>query len=125
MPLRRSIALVAILGIGAFVAIYWQSIFLGVAMLSSDSRPALLADAEWNSPSSARDFNARFVAGKRSDDLIDWLKQNDFAIDSGNGHAERTMQSLPCNERLTVNWQSDAAGRLISAKAVIFEAGCL
>jgi hypothetical protein len=122
---RRFIILAAVLGIGIVAAMNLRGILLGAAMLSDDSRPALLTNARWNDPASAHKFNSTFSPGTSVDELIGWLKQNGFTLTSGKGHAERQLKSLPCNERLVVEWQSDNQSRIVVASAAVSESGCL
>lgn len=94
-------------------------------MFLADSRPTLLADAKWNDPSTAQNFNARFAPGTESDELVAWLRGNDFEVQADKGRAERKVSSLPCNERVVVSWQSDAGGRIAERRATVTESGCL
>lgn len=125
MRLRRSVSLTVILAIAVVIAINWQAILLGGSMILAESRPALLADANWNDPSTAKNFNARFAPGTKSNELVAWLRGNDFEIQAGKGRAERKVSSLPCNERVVVSWQSDAGGRIAERRAIVTESGCL
>lgn len=111
--------------LGAVVALNWQGIALGVAVHFAERRPALLADAEWNQPVTARSFLSRFQPGTSEAELLEWLNSNDFSVDRDSGRADRLIRSLPCNERVEVRWSSAPGDAIASAEARISEAGCL
>ena len=102
----------------------WQGILLGLAVASAEKRPALLDDADWEKPASARQFNARFVSGAPESALLDWLSANRFEVHRKDGRAERRVRSLPCNERIEISWTAKAK-RLTAVSAMVREAGCL
>lgn len=59
----KRILLAGALTLGLLLALNWQGIMLALAMIASEKRPSLLADAEWNKPQSAVAFNRRFLIG--------------------------------------------------------------
>lgn len=99
--------------------------FLTWAFLTAEQRPALLKDAGWNDPASAKAFGNRFHAGVPEAELLAWLADQDFEIDRGRRTADRAIGGLPCNERAFVTWTVDAGSRLANAEAILSEAGCL
>jgi hypothetical protein len=117
--------ILGILGVTAvLIALYWQEILLSLAMSTAESRPSLLVNARWNDAESPPAFRSTFPSGKPEQELLDWLKANEFEVHAERGMAQRTIRSLPCNERVVVNWRS-AGGRLSETKATVREAGCL
>ncbi len=108
-----------------FLVFNWQGLLLGYAMLTDEERPALLDDARWNDPGSARKFNARFGKGAPESDLIDWLADNDFVRAADTRSAQRNIRSLPCNENITISWNADARHSLTLATARVQQSGCL
>lgn len=106
------------------VAFNFDALMLGAAVLFGDKRPALLRDARWDDPSSAKQFNQRFVAGTDEALLLEWLQANRFVVSAARGHADRLIESLPCGEVVGVSWRSDE-GKLVDAAATVTEAGCL
>lgn len=124
MTLPRFVSSVVFVALAAALLLNWQTILLSGSILLSDTRPALLADAKWNDPATARKFNSRFVTGTASAELVEWLRQNDFQVRADQGRAERKISSLPCNERVVVTWRSDS-GRLAERRATVTESGCL
>jgi hypothetical protein len=102
----------------------WQTVMLGVAMLMAEGRPALLSDAAWNDPASARRFNSRFHSGVPESELVAWLNRNKFTTGVP-GHASRSIASLPCNEQAEIAWSSRSDGTIAAASARLSEAGCL
>lgn len=113
------------MGLGLIIALNWQIVVFGIAVASSESRPALLEGAGWNDPGSAVRFNQRFAKGTAERDLIAWLHDNRFAVDPHNKRAERLIESLPCNERVEINWSAPFGDTLKDASATVHEAGCL
>ena len=106
------------------VAFSFDALILGAAVLFGDKRPALLRDARWDEPDSAKQFNQRFVAGTEEALLVDWLQNNRFAVDQTQRRADRLVESLPCGELVEVSWQA-REGKLLDAAATVAEAGCL
>jgi hypothetical protein len=106
-------------------ALNFQSIMFAIAFATAKGRPALLSDAGWGKPTSARKFATRFAPGVAESDLLEWLNANRFAIDHAKSSADRRISSLPCNEDVRVTWAADATGRLKTASAEVSEAGCL
>lgn len=124
--------LAALIALGLFVAgstslavFAWPSLAVGTAALSAETRPALLGDVGWGRAGSTSHFKARFRAGSPASALLEWLQANDFSVDLARQRATREIRGVPCQERVTVNWQADQRGNLIDANAVIAEAGCL
>lgn len=113
------------IGIAALVALNFETVNFVVAMLFSEKRPSILRDARWNDPVSAHRFNREFKMGTAEDELLAWLERNQFTIDRSAKHADRFVESLPCNERVVVIWASDGQGRLQRSTANVTEAGCL
>jgi hypothetical protein len=105
--------------------INWQTVWLCVAILTSEQRPALLKEASWDDPASAVRFERRFHAGAPERDLVDWLNDNRFAVNGSARKANRAVNGLPCNEDISVTWTRDATGRLTSADAVVTQVACL
>lgn len=106
------------------IALNLDHLAFASAVLTAERRPALLADAQWNEPASARRFSMRFHSGTGERELLAWLESNKFTVEPGAGHATRLIRSLPCNEFLDVTWR--ASGHVISsAEARVSEAGCL
>jgi hypothetical protein len=114
--------LVAGLAVTVLVALTWDRLALGVAMALSESRPALLRDAEWGKPAPA--FHQLFKDGTPEADLLHWLDANHFEIDGRVPSASRRIRSLPCNERVRVSWAA-TNGTIRDSRAVVSEAGCL
>jgi hypothetical protein len=103
----------------------WRTVVSLLAFGMAERRPELLADARWHVPSSAVNFDKRFGHGAGEGALISWLRANRFQIDRSDGRAQRLVSSLPCNERIYVNWSTDQTGRIREATAAVEEAGCL
>ncbi len=120
IPLWGCLAAAALLG----GLIYMGLGAIGLAVSSAESRPELLRDAEWGKQGSARSFERRFQRGTPESGLLSWLGANRFTIDRSAGRASRRIESLPCNERIDVGWTIDNEGGLISATAMVYEAGC-
>lgn len=91
----------------------------------SERRPALLADAGWDAPASARRFSNRFQGGVREKELLDWLEANAFSIDREAGVATRVLHGFPCTEAIQIRWSKTSADVLAGAEAEVSEAGCL
>lgn len=119
------VALIACATLAALAYIERERLLFAVATGASAKRPDLLADAKWNHPDSAAAFRRRFHPGVTERELIDWLGKNRFVLDSGRRAATRRIQSLPCNERITIVWSADSSGKLTTADASVGEAGCL
>ena len=123
---RKWVIVAALAGLLVVVtALNFQSIMLAIAFSTAEGRPALLSDAGWGKPTTARKFAHRFAPGAAESDLLEWLDANRFAIDHANRSADRRISSLPCNEDVRVTWSADAAGKLKTADAEVSEAGCL
>ena len=103
------------------VVLTWQNIMLGIAFALSEKTPALLRDAEWDTPVLA--FNQRFSAGTPETNLLQWLDENNFEV-IRNGRAKRTIDGLPCREQIEVSWIA-VDGTISEGNAVVSEAGCL
>ena len=102
-----------------------QNLLWGVVVISAEKRPALLADAAWDQPASARAFTSRFRSGTDGEELLAWLATNKFAIDQRAGRATRLVRSVPCNESIQVAWNTLPGNKIDKATARIREAGCL
>jgi hypothetical protein len=102
-----------------------QSLLWAVAVLSAEKRPALLADARWEQPTSARAFRSRFQSGTDESELLAWLATNKFSVDQHAGRAIRLVRSVPCNESIQIEWTSLPGNKIDSPIARIREAGCL
>ena len=111
-------------GVLALVVFNFEALMFGAAVLFGDKRPVLLRDARWDDPGSAKQFNQRFVAGAEEALLLEWLKNNRFAVDPASKRAERLVESLPCGEFVEVSWRAEE-GKLLDAAATVAEAGCL
>lgn len=119
------ITLIACATLAALAYVERERLLFAVAVGTSETRPDLLADAKWNRPDSAAAFRQRFHAGVVERDLISWLRENRFVLDSSQRAANRRIESLPCNERITITWAADSDGKLTTADARVSEAGCL
>ncbi|MGV9006695.1 MAG: hypothetical protein ACOH1H_08175 [Brevundimonas sp.] len=113
------------LGLLVLAALNFEALAFGAAALFGEKRPALLSDAGWQDPPSARHFANRFLPGSAESDLLKWLLDNRFDIDRTRMKAERTVAGFPCNEAIEIIWISDGTGRIHSAVATVSEAGCL
>lgn len=98
---------------------------LTLALLLSEQRPALLEDADWDDPTSAKAFGKRFHAGVPEAELVEWLGKKDFEVDRARRTADRSIEGLPCNEFIIVTWTAGRAGRLESATATVRQIACL
>jgi hypothetical protein len=123
IPLWGCLAIVALLG--GLVYSCRNAVGLGLAVSTAETRPALLRDAEWEKPGSARLFARQFHSGTPAAELLSWLRENGFTIDRAAAHASRTIGGLPCAERIDIDWRTDGGGRLTGATAMVREAGCL
>lgn len=119
------IALIASVCLAGLVYFNREGLLFAVAVSSSDRRPDLLADAKWSRADSATAFRRRFHPGVAEKELVSWLRDNRFTLDSASHEATRQIESLPCNERIAVAWSVDQGGKLTSSKAFVTEAGCL
>lgn len=125
-PHRRWIWLAgAVVALGALAALNWQTVTFSWAIASAERRPALLADAEWNEPATARRFLNRFQPGTNENELLEWLESNKFDVDRNAGHATKLISSLPCNERVEIKWSRRPNNTLDNVDARVSEAGCL
>lgn len=106
-------------------ALNFQWIMLTAGFATAEGRPALLSDAEWGKPASARKFANRFAPGVAQSDLLEWLDANRFAVDQANKNASRKIGSLPCAEDVRITWATDPRGNLKAANAQVSEGGCL
>ncbi|WP_137679495.1 hypothetical protein [Aurantiacibacter suaedae] len=109
------------LALSLSVALTWQNIIFGIAFALADKRPGLLTDARWGNPSLA--FEQRFKEGTPEAELLKWLDDNAFE-DIREGRASRTIDGLPCQEQVEVQW-SAFNGIISESSAVVSEAGCL
>jgi len=118
--------LLLILAAAALVALAlgWRQILFAYAVLAAETRPTLVADAQWGRPESAVAFGKRFPPGVPERELLAWLRENGFSIYPRQHRAERLVLSLPCNENILVTWSSDSAARIERAAATVREAGC-
>lgn len=114
-----------VVALAALIYLFRGPIGLTLAIASAERRPELLRDAEWGKQRSARLFERQFHSGASESQLLSWLSDNRFTIDRETARASRRVQSLPCNESIDIRWASDDGGRLISATAMVQEAGCL
>ena len=114
----------AVVALAAFAALNWQSLLLASAVVTSDQRPALLSDAEWSKPETARAFRQRFHAGVPESDLLTWLRTNGFQVDIAARRAFLMVKGVPCAEQASVAWVA-AKGKISRSEAVVTEAGCL
>ena len=103
------------------VAVFGQNLIFASAVASSESRPALLHEADWGAPASS--FQKRFTAGTPEAELLRWLSKNGFELNGANS-ASRRMRGLPCNEMVEVSW-SASNGVIRDSSAVVHGAGCL
>lgn len=103
------------------VALAWQNIMFGIAFALSEKTPALLRDAEWDTPVLA--FNRKFSAGTPETKLLQWLDENKFEV-IRNGRAKRTIDGLPCRKQVEVSWTA-VDGTISEGNAIVSEAGCL
>ena len=110
---------------GTIVALNWQWFTFAVAVVFAERRPALLADAQWDEPASARRFSNRFRAGASEAELLEWLESSEFTVDGDTGQASRLIRGLPCNEAIEIRWSKTSGDVLASAEARVSEAGCL
>lgn len=101
--------------------LFWQNLLFVSAVLSSETRPALLRDAEWGTPVSA--FREQFRPGVSEAELLNWLADNEFKL-NGKDSASLLIQALPCNETVEVSWTT-SKGIIGESSAVVSEAGCL
>jgi len=132
LPIRAMAAhnkpLLIVLGVAAAITAAIAAIAvadpLTLAFLLAERRPALLRDAQWNDPGSARRFLKRFPAGTPEPDLTRWLDDKGFKTEAP-GRATRIIGSLPCNELVRITWTRRPDGRIEDASAQISEAGCL
>lgn len=122
---RKWFLILAGLALGLLLALNWQWLVFVYAVTTSESRPALLDDADWDDPGSAAAFTRRFAKGTPERDLTVWLRANAFTVDLSNRQATRLVQSLPCNEEIEVIWNAPSDGILRDAGATVREAGCL
>lgn len=104
------------------VALTWKRLIFAFAVGSSESRPALLHDAQWGKPDPA--FSQRFRNGTSEAQLLQWLAANSFDISGRTQSASRTVHSLPCNERVAVSWKAKN-GTIQESNAVVSDGGCL
>ncbi len=102
----------------------WEAVKIGIAVVFSEHRPALLRDAEWGKPETASAFHHRFPKGSSEEHLLAWLTANQFEIDEPAHRAERRVRAYPCNERIEVSWAA-SNGLILQSSAVVSEAGCL
>ena len=93
--------LLAAFAASLIAGLYWQNFIFASAVASSESRPALLRDAEWGSP--VPSFRERFSGGTSEAELLNWLSENGFTLDATNG-ASRRIRGMPCNELVEVSW---------------------
>ncbi len=112
--------LLAGLTIVMVASLFGQKLIFASAVASSESRPALLRDAEWGKLSPS--FKARFRSGTPETELQEWLEANHFVVRKNS--ATRRIERLPCNEQIAVTW-SAAKGIIQESSAVVTEAGCL
>lgn len=112
--------LLAGLTIVMVASLFGQKLIFASAVASSESRPALLRDAEWGKPSPS--FRVRFSGGTPETKLQEWLAANHFVVSKNS--ATRRIERLPCNEQIAVTW-SAAKGIIQESSAVVTEAGCL
>lgn len=104
-----------------FAGLFWQNLLFASALLRSETRPALLRDAEWGAPASA--FRERFKPGISETELLRWLAESDFKMEE-TGRARLTVQSLPCNETIEFSWET-LNGVIRESSAVVSQDGCL
>jgi hypothetical protein len=120
---RVALAVVLLASCG-LAALNWQSLFFASAVASSGQRPALLRDAEWDKPETAKDFRQRFASGSSEEALLQWLHAESFHIDRQAQRATLKINGVPCSETAAVTWKSKG-GTIKAADANVSEAGCL
>lgn len=120
---KRVQVTVGVILAGALI-LNWQSLLFASAAATSDKRPALLRDADWNHPATARAFQQRFRRGSSEAILLEWLRSEAFTIDGRAHEATRKIGGLPCDENVTVTWVANR-GIISKADASVTEAGCL
>lgn len=100
---------------------FWPNLHFAVAVASSDSRPALLRNADRGTPVPA--FRERFSSGTSEKELLRWLAESNFEL-NGTGNATLIIHALPCNETVEVSWTS--VDKIIQrSSAVVRQDGCL
>jgi hypothetical protein len=117
---------VKLIVLAAFVALliaslFWQNLLFVSAVASSESRPALLRDAEWGTP--VPSFHERFDPGTSETELLQWLSESGFELNGTTG-ASRRIGGMPCDELIQVSWTA-VDGIIRDSSAVVTEAGCL
>lgn len=122
---RWTWSLAALSTLTLVAAANWQSLSLGLAVARSETRPALLRNAKWNEPDSAREFQARFTPGSPEARLRAWLLANDFEIDDANRRASKRIRATPCNEHVAIEWTRGNDATIGNARATVSESGCL
>jgi hypothetical protein len=118
---RKKLLLLAAIAAVFLVTVFGQNLIFASAVASSESRPALLREADWGVP--APSFQKRFIAGTSEAELLRWLSENGFEL-NGAHSASRRISGLPCNEMVEVSW-SASNGVIRESSAVVNEAGCL
>lgn len=116
---------VVVVALVTLIFVFRDRIGLAVAISSAEGRPELLRDAEGGKQESARLFERQFHSGAPESELLSWLSDNRFTINRPAARATRRVESLPCNERIDIRWNTDNGGRLTEATATVHEAGCL
>jgi len=90
------------------------------------ARPALLRDVGWGGLQQRQPVQGAVQAGSAASDL---LTAAGTRLQRRSGRATgdpRDIRAVPCQERVTVNWQADQRGNLIDANAVLSpRPGCL
>ncbi len=108
-----------------FVAVNYEGVMLGIAMLDNEDEPVFLEDARWDDPDSAQIIKSTFPVGTDERILIRALRTEKFDIDLPAREAERVLKNLPCNVTLTVNWAADENGKLESVAGLAKNPVCL
>ncbi|MGE0232389.1 MAG: hypothetical protein AB7O39_01765 [Flavobacteriaceae bacterium] len=129
MKILRRIALIIFIlcltPIAAIALLFPEGFINTASPALYDPKPALLRDAQWQDPASAKRFNARFHAGVPAMELVEWLGENDFVIDSEYLRASLNIAGLPpCDDVVIIFWKADENDLLNEARAVVGQA-CL
>lgn len=119
------IAAASVIAIGGLVLAALPAIGLGIAASTAEQPPEILLDIDAFERDASQGFAALFAGGSSEQDLLEWLREEDFEITSSQNHATRTYTGMPCTRTYRVTWVSEAGLLTLPAKAELVQYGCL
>jgi hypothetical protein len=119
------IAVVSVIAVGGLVLAALPAIGLGIAASTAEKPPEVLLDTNAFEQKTSRDFAAAFPEGSAEQELLGWLRDQDFEIIPDRNTATRTYTGVPCTRTYRVTWVSETGLLTAAAEAELVQLGCL